>query len=722
MSRNTQKLALPPCGMYFGSGVYAMSYGYLTNTMYTHQTWTSQDLSPMEMIDKIIEDNQGNMVQLWGGARGYAPSTLAEWNYALDEIGVNVPKPDWEEGTYIFPEDAPELAEHADRYGAGLWRFIREAAKRGIYTQLIYARARDEWVDKFKEAGDYYLGYNYGERHTFRMDNAALEGKTSDEVTLKLLADSFMEDVREHVDERRKAGWGNIAATGANFFMDYEIAAGTDIPMMEDFAFEHLNVSSALSRGLYRQFDLPIWGVHSAHPHYSFIHNKSEHKWNLFKASLYMKYMSGAKIILIESGNWFVEESHCEDSPKFDLPHVPLPLEKIRDRQYDPAEVVPYREEAKKYFSGLDYNAPLPRRYRQEISLFYDFLKANGTPQGQPETTVAIAKGNYDLSSGRYNPNNAIASAFPLAEERREWYQGQPERGWNIVNDVFFPRPDIIKPYENSFISGTPFGQVDITSFVNDEIDSDFLLENYKALLFSGWNTSSEKQYETLKQYIHGGGTLFIAIPHLSTNDTRNFDNYSVDELVHQGDFSELCGVKVLSKGKRNYWVTAPVGNTELGFKYPRRFGILYTCMGNIEITDPNAEVLVVEDQLALPFLLRRKYGQGTVYFLNSWAYPGAYDQDFGPGSTLSSPGIVGMIYRYIAKNARGNVWITDDLDEPRSECEYINFSYFPEENKIYLLNIDYQQPRSFFLHAFGNTQRIELAAGEFKVMVPPAA
>jgi hypothetical protein len=56
----------------------------------------------------------------------------------------------------------------------------------------------------------------------------------------------------------------------------------------------------------------------------------------------------------------------------------------------------------------------------------------------------------------------------------------------------------------------------------------------------------------------------------------------------------------------------------ELRFRFPRRFGIMTTCLGDIEITDPTMETLVVDDEQADPLLLRRRHGKGTVYFLNS--------------------------------------------------------------------------------------------------------
>jgi hypothetical protein len=103
-------------------------------------------------------------------------------------------------------------------------------------------------------------------------------------------------------------------ATSSNFYIDYEVAAGADVPVPEDFAFKHLLMSSAISRGLYRQYDLPMWGSHLAHEWYSWLPHSNPLKFPLFRASKYVKYMSGAKMIINESGNWILQSSLCPDS------------------------------------------------------------------------------------------------------------------------------------------------------------------------------------------------------------------------------------------------------------------------------------------------------------------------------------------------------------------------------------------------------------------------
>ena len=608
------------------------------------------------------------------------------------------------------------MKAHADRFGAGLFRFIREAAKRNIYTTFIYTSANPEWSGKLPECGKWYLGYDFGEAFTFRLDGTSLAGKNLSEVTLSKLADEFISKVKQHVDQRRAAGWGPIMATSCNFYIDYEVLGGAEIPLLEDFAFNHLNMASALSRGLQRQHNLPVWGSHLAHEHYSWIPNASKYKFQLLKQAMYQKYMTGAKIIINESGNWFVEATLCMDSPKHEFPRVPLGPDELKWGS-GMEKAVPYIEEARKHYDVINYDSPICKAYRKDISDFYDFVKANGTPEGQPESTVALAKGNLDLCYHTYIPNYAVAGAYTLADENPNWFEGAPERGWEIARKAFFPLKPVLGEYPNLFLSGSPYGMVDVVSFAKDQIDAEFLNANYKALLFCGWNTSSEKQYGILKRYVENGGTLFIAISHLSTNDTRNYGSYGVEELVNGGDFSDLCGVKVKGRGKRFYWATAPHGSDELGFSFPRRFGIMNTSKGDIEITDSDMETLVVDDEIAEPILLRRTLGDGKVYFLNSWNYPGALDQDFGPGKTLDSPSLIGMIYRHIAWENRGTVWITDDGKSVGEECEYVNFSYFPKSETICLQNIDMDNSRAVHLHCGNKSELVSLAPGEFKLM-----
>ena len=720
------EIKLPPEGIFIGSGIYPTETDTLLCTMTGHYSWQCQHFSILEQLQKVLDDNQGNLVQLWGIPRGFSPRMIGEWIYDLPGVGVDISAPDWTNFKNLTLDEYQDIFDqYRDRKGAGYLRFIREAKKRSLYTALIYTDSDRQWIPQMvQEGGDHYLGYDFGERFTFGLnDTARLQKECGGKLTLRTLADALIRKVEEHTHQRKEQGWGFIMATSSNFHLDYEVLGGADMPVVEDFAFPSLNFSSALSRGLYRQHNLPLWGSHLAHEHYDWQPNNAPHRYDTLRAAFYLKYMAGSKMIINESGNWFVEHTLSPDSPRLLMPHTASEHYGIigwsdapRILRDDPAKYKEYLDEARPYFPTADYNSPVCRKYREVISDFWEFVKENGTPEGQPETTVALAKGNYDLTTARYNHSYAIGGLYDLAMENANWFQGAPERGWKLARDVFFPEMPVLKPYVNIHLSGTPYGQADIVSFARDEISSEFLLSHYKALLFTGWNTCSVKQYEILKQYVAGGGTLFISIPQLAAIETRKFA-YTAADLVNGGDFSELCGVKVLGRGDNIYWAMVPQGSHRLECEFPRRFGILGVPVGNIEVTDRDLETIITDDEIGRPVLTLHRYGNGKCYFLNTWTYPGALDLDEGPGSVMDSAGIIGCIYRMIANESRGYVYITDDEKVPGEICRYIAFSYFPEAGKICLYNIDFENEKTFWLHQFGIREQITLEPGEFRVI-----
>ena len=66
-------------------------------------------------------------------------------------------------------------------------------------------------------------------------------------------------------------------------------------------------------------------------------------------------------------------------------------------------------EEARKCYPAINYDSAPAREYRRMISDFYNYVKENGTPSGQPEAKIALAKGYLDLgaSAAGFHPNAA---------------------------------------------------------------------------------------------------------------------------------------------------------------------------------------------------------------------------------------------------------------------------------------------------------------------------
>ena len=125
-----------------------------------------------------------------------------------------------------------------------------------------------------------------------------------------------------------------------------------------------------------------------------------------------------------------------------------------------------------------------------------------------------------------------------------------------------------------------------------------------------------------------------------------------------------------------------------------------------------------MDDEESEPFILRCKRGTGEVFFMNWWAYPAAANMDVGCGAEVKDVGMVGYLYQYAAKLGRGNVYITgEDFENPDEDCGWILYSYFPDEGKVYLLNLDYARERKCVLQQFGDKDFITLKPGELRIV-----
>jgi hypothetical protein len=292
---------------------------------------------------------------------------------------------------------------------------------------------------------------------------------------------------------------------------------------------------------------------------------------------------------------------------------------------------------------------------------------------------------------------------------------------WDVVRKAVMPMPPMLAPNKNIHFSASPYGLCDIVSFACDNVTAEHLLKNYKVLMFAGWNTCTPKQYRILCDYVKGGGKLVIGLAHLSTDDKRDYTNLSVEKLVNKGDFTELCGFKVVGETPRKYWATGP--STEkncLGFVARRRFGYMRLPLGRLEYAAPESsfEPIAVDDENGAPFVLRCRNGRGQVLLMNWWGYPAAADMDVGCGAEEGGVGLAGRLYRYAAKLGRGNVYITGpDFENPDEDCNWIVCSYFPDAGTVCLLNLDYGRERKCVLQQFGDKDLVTLAPGEFRLV-----
>ena len=202
---------------------------------------------------------------------------------------------------------------------------------------------------------------------------------------------------------------------------------------------------------------------------------------------------------------------------------------------------------------------------------------------------------------------------------------------------------------------------------------------------------------------------------------TRNYCAYTVADLIRGGDFTELCGVRVKGRGPRFYWATAPWGGTNrLGVNISRRYGVFRGLLGDIEVASPDAETVLFDHESCVPLLLRIPKGKGEVWFLNSWFYPGTFRNEHGPEAVDGDTGFVGDTLKYLATSVRGRAYITErGTDTPGAECVYVNVSFFPEDGRACLFNVDFEKPHTIDFHFDGRTKPVTLAPQQ--LVVAPA-
>jgi len=269
---------------------------------------------------------------------------------------------------------------------------------------------------------------------------------------------------------------------------------------------------------------------------------------------------------------------------------------------------------------------------------FYDYIRTHRRGKG-PLTYLAFIQGNleawhgwdgwdgkHNFYEGYYRPEVYLWFREEDIIEGRvpKWRFGPAEAGWRYMRKVFshlkfimsYP---LIHPTDRKFyFCGTPYGKVDITP-IEASLKS---LKRYRALVFLGWNTADENQYEKLKAYVDQGGILLMSLPQLSTHIERGADL----KFVKEGNFEDLFGVKILGKGKEIKEIKFLKDTNLKRIKFP--VGKIYPLIGHKRnviccafLKNFSAQVLAEAD--GEPVLLEKKVGKGYAYLLSLWNYPG---------------------------------------------------------------------------------------------------
>lgn len=627
-------------------------------------------------LERFLADGQGDGVVIWG--------SLA----ALEEKSATVKW--WRAGRRLL-----ELENWFREHNVCLMTIYSQGHHGELFLDPAVVRELSKWGN--------YLGENVGElmnRWFGGKHPASRDGTLKDLREVKnCLVNDFLKPV---VAKLKNMGYPRVFSTSCYACANLEFEAGFDAPFVESLCCDY-NVSEM--RGACRKWQRPYWGSYFNHDWYTkHIPYAADQRFALLRAALHLAWMNGAAAVCLESGNFWTEGGyHTRDSS-----------------------------------GNVDYEHPICRRYRDSMADFYAFTRKTPRAPGGPIVPICFALGHLDGHRGqrslmgwqdrfcRHRP--AIWGQQTLAKNNFNYLYNDPEAGWDIFFKTVFPmRADSLAPYHNHRLCGAPFGAADVVCI--DEYAPADALAYYKLIVYTGWNTMEPAIYQKLVQYVKGGGTLLMALPHLSTRADREFWNYTPADLINGGDLRELFGITITGKGRfilqledLGRWEHAAFPfydyDVENESQLPRRL-----------VSDLRAEVLAAEMQAGPeteplfladvrgqyqrptgkgePVFLRHKLGAGCAYLVAAWDYPGA----------------VGLqpLYTHIVKNLlfehrNPRAYISDPgAAQPGENCQYVFFTVYPET--VYVLNTDCVKARAVDLWLDGRAMRVDLAPGEFRAI-----
>ena len=404
----------------------------------------------------------------------------------------------WNGAAKTLPRKAPEDIQEA---------WAQAIKDRKMWSMSIYAGDDEKLQKEISDAYEgRYLGNNCGEYASFMY-----QGRKECCIPMNLdLASARDRFVNRYCG---KAGFGWLAkfpwvfSTCGAALSCYELAGGIDFICNEQWAIGAMNVAhtSAEARGAARKWGPEYWCAWNAHEWQTCgLPYRTAQKYDSCLVGFLQEYVFGTSMIVLESG------AQGKQAWQY-----------TSDERGQPKE-----ERAKEGYDGY-----VARHYRDVTKKFYEWVKANPRDKGTPETKIAMALGNLDAYLGQ-NGGFTVWSQHDNAKTNAAlWRYGAPEKTQALIEDIFFPRPkDLVEPFANCWLAGTPYGQADVMQIDDDSSIAD--LKRYDLLVFGGWNTMTPHVKSLLERYVNAGGTLVMSRPELTTRLDRDFIGYTDADLM----------------------------------------------------------------------------------------------------------------------------------------------------------------------------------------------
>jgi hypothetical protein len=210
-------------------------------------------------------------------------------------------------------------------------------------------------------------------------------------------------------------------------------------------------------------------------------------------------------------------------------------------------------------------------------------------------------------------------------------------------------------------------------------------MKEYDWVIFCGWNTMTKEIFETLKEYVKGGGKLLITAAHIRDSIERDKRGEFID-----ADLESFFGAKIKNEIMR----------TNDGFKFDRNSivpGMLYpgttsfmcdpcwsagyTDYVSVEPTGAHVAAYLADSfapsaERQWPAVIENKYGEGNVIFMANSEYPGAPE--------------VYPLYKMMVKNILAASHRTSDLKVIGSDKLRFAMYEGDDKYKLYVFNSDF--------------------------------
>jgi hypothetical protein len=449
--------------------------------------------------------------------------------------------------------------------------------------------------------------------------------------------DCYIEHVASRVKIDKELQVPGVLAVEATIFSRYNFEAGVDYASAEMMC-GNPEIIFASVRGASKAYGREWWASHIANEWYGGFRNDDPLKYNRLKLAYYYSYIAGARYIYPESGD-------------------------IKISSY-----------------GYNYKAddPFCKAYRSIWNEFSDFIHLHSRPSCGPKVKIGFLQGNLDSYTGW--GGTTVWNNF----NNDDWVYGDPERGWEHLDNIYRAEKWHVPTVygESDMTPSIPYGLYDI---VPVEAPSE-VLQKYDCLIFVGWNTMTNDIYDKLKSYVWDGGKLFLAVPNLISEASRE----KTYELINNGDFSDFLGCTVNGKGKKLNWGIKFIDESLIpGYQYP------YTCngmcdpifsSGSIQYADVSLSggkvIAILADKFnewrenSPPIIVENKYGNGYTSLITSWDYPGA--------------ACMGRLFRFLVRAIIAGEQLNSDIRVIGNDK--VHYAVYPDGEGyiIYLLNTDY--------------------------------